>query len=370
MHCDSDKVYLYRTPVEGEAAPFDQYRDLARRALGQLDLELPATGSVLINPNITISCDPDSRIITHPGFAAGIVEALIEKGVAAERLVVVEGHGGGDPEGWARATGYEAALAPYGLRLVDLNVSEGVRVPVPGGVVFASLEFAREVTECAYYVNAPVAKCHNLIFTTLCMKNTQGTVKSPQRHMCGVQQEDEAFLEELGGLTPRGVSLHEERFCHKQSDLIAARRILPAPRLCVVDGLIGRDGTGFREGTNRPLGWTLIGGNEVHVDTVGTYLMGLDPARTPYLQVAAERGLGTCRIEGIEVVDLHRGRRLTGPELAAHRSDPVLMPLSQVNGGYVPRFLADGTVVPWALDRVNEWRAKRGQEPLAVPVAA
>lgn len=237
-------------------------------------------------------------------------------------------------------------------------------------MVFGSLEFSREVTECAYYVNAPVAKCHNLICTTLCMKNMQGTVKSPQRHMCGVQREDEALVEELGSMTPRGISLHEERFCHKQSDLTTARRSLPAPRLCMIDGLIGRDGTGFREGTNRPMGWTLVGGNEVHVDAVGTYLMGLNPERTPYLEVAEERGLGTGHIDRIEVVNVATGERLEGEALAAHRSDPVLMPLSRLNGGYAPRFREDGSVVPWALERGNQWRARRGQEPIPVPELA
>jgi len=367
MNYDANKVYLYRTEVEGDTAPAAAYRDLALRALGGLDLELPATGAIVINPNITISCDPDSRIITHPGFVIGIVEALMAKGVTADRLVVAEGHGGSDPANWAEATGYTAALAPYGLELVDLNHSEGVRIEVPGGVVFADLEFSREVTDCAYYINVPVAKCHNLICTTLCTKNAQGTVKSPQRHMCGVQKEDEPFTEELGTMTPRGISLHEERFCHKQADLTATRRSLPASRLCVVDGLIGRDGTGFREGANRPMGWTLIGENEVHVDAVGTYLMGLNPERTPYLEVAEERGLGTRHIDRIEVVDLQTGQRLEGPELAAHRSDPVLMPLSRLNGGYVARFREDGSVVPWGLERVNKWRARRGQEPIPIP---
>lgn len=379
MNFDANKVYLYRTPISPEAglstdaagatAPAGVYGELALKALRALDLDIPATGTVVINPNVTISCDADSRIITHPGFVVGIIDALVEKGVSADRVVVAEGHGGGDPPGWAQATGYTAALEPYGLSLVDLNISEGVVVDVPGGVVFASLEFSREVTECAYYINAPVAKCHNLICTTLCTKNTQGTVKSPQRHMCGVQKEDESFTEELGRITSRGIGLHEERFCHKQADLTAARRSLPAPRLCIVDGLIGRDGTGFREGANRSLGWTLVGGNETHVDAVGTYLMGLEPERTPYLQVAEERGLGQHRIEAIEVVDLQTGRRLEGDALAAHRADAPFMPLSRHQGGYMPRFGDDGAIVPWGLERVNKWRQRRGQEPIPIPDA-
>ena len=139
------------------------------------------------------------------------------------------------------------------------------------------------------------------------------------------------------------------------------------PRLCVVDGLIGRDGTAFNEGENHPLGWTLLGRNEVHVDAVGTYLMGLDPLATPYLKFAAERGLGTNRVEEIEVVDLETGKILTGGALQGLRSKQVLMPVSPCEGGYYSRFRADGSVVPWRIDRVNRQRKADGLEP--VPLA-
>jgi len=360
MELDAGKVYLYRTEIDVPEAPFDDYRTLARSALSRLDLELPATGQIVLKPNITIAAPPETRIITHPGFIVGLLDVLIEKGVSAEGLGVVEGHR--DP----KVTGYAEALASLGVRLVDLNRSEPVSVEVPGGVVYDHYELAREVTECSFFFNVPVAKCHNLCCTTLSVKNIQGTVKHPQRHLCGVQEVDKPFLSELARLNGRGISLHEERFCHKLADLVSARQHMGIPRLCVVDGMVGRDGTAFREGQNHPLGWTLIGENEVHVDAVGTFLMGLEPERTPYLQVAAARGLGTSRIEAIEVVDLATGETLDGEALQAHRADPVLMPVARWEGGYYNRFRADGSVVPWALDRVNQQRKKDGLEPVPV----
>ena len=351
MILQADRVYVYSVDVEGSEAPFERYRDLASQALRRLELSLPAAGTVVINPNVTIKATPDSRITTHPGFVAGILDALLDKGVAPERLLVGEGYGEDDRAEWAALSGYTAALQPFGMELVDLDRAGGVDVEIPDGVVFERLTFARQVTDCAYYVNAPVAKCHNLSCTTLAMKNTQGTVLSPQRHMCSVQQEDRDSGENLGEVTARGISRHEERFCHKQSDKTIARLQLGIPQLCIVDGLIGRDGTGFHEGDNRPLGWTLIGAGEVDVDTVGTYLMGLDPQAVPYLQVAAERGLGTNRIDAIEVIDLATDERLTADDLSDLRADPPMMPLSRDADGYFARFQEDGSLVPWDLDR-------------------
>jgi hypothetical protein len=138
----------------------------------------------------------------------------------------------------------------------------------------------------------------------------------------------------------------------------------------VVDGLVGRDGTAFNEGDNYPLGWSVAGVNEVHVDAVATYLMGLDPQQTPYLQCAHERGLGAIDIDAIEVVDLESGAALAGAALAAVRPPSALMPLCRLkreNGqsGYYKRFRQDGSAVPWQLDKVNDQRREDGLEPIA-----
>jgi len=164
-------------------------------------------------------------------------------------------------------------------------------------------------------------------------------------------------------LTDSGLSLFEDRFYHKLCDTLALRS-LEIPRLAVVNGLIGRDGTAFNEGDNYPLGWTLIGENEVHVDTTGTYLMGLDPVQTPYLRFAHERGFGEIDPARIEVVDLATKSTLSGDELAAQVSDHVLMPISRREGGYYDRFRTDGSVVPWRIDDVNAQHTKDGLDTI------
>jgi uncharacterized protein (DUF362 family) len=227
-------------------------------------------------------------------------------------------------------------------------------------VVFEEYPVYREVADCALLINVPLAKCHNLGCTTLSIKNLMGVLAMPERHLCRIQDADRPFEEGIWRLTESGLSLFEDRFYHKLCDLVAAVRSLGLPRLCVVDGLVGRDGTAFNEGRNHPLGWTLIGWDEVHVDAVGTYLMGLDPGATPYLRVAAERGLGSNRIEEIEVVDLASGKRLGGPELKSLRPPRPLMPIARHEGGYYDRFRPDGSVVPWRIDDVNLRRRNDG----------
>jgi uncharacterized protein (DUF362 family) len=372
-----DKVYLARTPVEGDTAPFETYRELAQRALAAVELPLPAEGTILLKPNATVLFPADRRVTTHPGFVAGMLDALIEGGVESGRLLMAEGQSGEHPKHghtWEKS-GYKAMLAEREVALHELNNVECTPVDVPGGVVYKRLEMvAKDIADCAFFFNVPVAKCHNLGCTTLSIKNLMGILDRPERHFCNVQEVDKPFEEDLWRLTESGYSLFEDRFYHKLCDTVAALRSLGMPRLSMVDGVVGRDGTAFNEGKNYPLGWTLLSDNEVHVDAVATYLMGLDPDQTPYLQFAARRDLGSNKIEEIEVVDLESGQVLGMEELAQARSPEVLMPfcrLERSNGerGYYKRFRSDGSAVPWRVDRVNKQRLADGLEPIDYEMA-
>ena len=368
MKIDAERVYLYRTEVDRSEMPFEFYRTFAREALGRVELDLPAEGKICLKPNATVLFPAEKRIVTHPGFLAGMLDALVEKGVERERLVVGDGQSGEQPDQghtWEIA-GYRETMAALGVELAALNGAESRSVEVPDGVVYQAYPIYRQVTDCAFFLNVPLAKCHNLGCTTLTVKNLMGILARPERHLCRVQEVDEPFEAGIWRVTGSGLSLFEDRFYHKLCDLVAALRGLNLPRLCMVDGVVGRDGTAFNEGDNTPLGWTLIGENEVHVDAVGTYLMGLDPLSTPYLKVAFERGLGTHRVEEIEVVDLANGEVLETGALEALRPERVLMPIARYEDGYYDRFRVDGSVVPWRIDEVNRQRVEDGLEPIPI----
>ena len=367
MIIDSDCVYIHRLGLDDPEPGFDVYRNMAYTALNAIDLQLPSEGTILLKPNATVLFPPERRVITHPGFLAGMIDALVEKGVTAERLLVAEGQSGENPAGgytWVGA-GYTPMLSSRNVPLFVMNGVETRPVDVPGGVVYQQYPIAKAVTDCAFFLNVPLAKCHNLCCTTLSVKSLMGILTSPVRHLCNEQEVDQRFSKDLWRLTETGLSLFENRFYHKLCDLVAALRSLKIPRLCVIDGVVGRDGTGFNEGTNYPLGWTLVGENEIHVDTVGTYLMGLDPLHTPYLKFAAERGLGANNVDSIEVIDLTTGKACGRKVLDTLLPKKPLMPIARSHDGYYARFRADGSVVPWNLDRVNSQRQSDGMEIMA-----
>jgi uncharacterized protein (DUF362 family) len=373
MKLSPDCVYIARHPVAGNEAPFEEYQQLAHKALDTLELDLPETGDLCLKPNATVLYEPAKRIIVHPGFLAGMIESLTGRGIDPARLIVGDGQSGEDPDKdhtWKMA-GYTDAIGDRGAILMPYNNAPARDVVVDGGVVYDRYPIYTAVTDSSFFFNIPLAKCHNLGCTTLSIKNLMGILARPERHLCSTQEVDEPIgAEALIRLGDSGYSVFEERFYHKLCDLLVALRSLELPRLTVVDGLIGRDGTAFNEGANYPLGWSLVGVDEVSVDTVGTWLMGLDPLATPYLQFAAARKLGTIRLEEIDVVDIATGDKLSASELEEIRRSEPLMPLSRTSNGYYARFRDDGSAVPWRIHEVNEQRAKDGLEPVPFDLVA
>ncbi len=89
-----------------------------------------------------------------------------------------------------------------------------------------------------------------------------------------------------------------------------------------MEGVIGRDGTGFRRGEKYPLGLVVAGINMVAVDSVASYLMGFDPESIIYLQVASKAGLGEIDINKLTIYQAEEKQLLPCTNLKDLRADP------------------------------------------------
>lgn len=321
-------VCVYRLDLDGEPTDADFVKG-AYELLRAMAPD-PAGRKVFIKPNIVIACSPDSGIVTHPAFVAGMLDYLEETGVQPADIAMGDASGIEEPgvmEQVFRETGYEQLARERGVRLVDLNDDPGVRLPVPGGHVFSEIGVARCVAaEGRYLINAPKLKTHNLAVTSLCVKNLQGTiVPVKERHLCAVTPEDvvpdrrpRPNAPVVGG-HPRtkpeseqrryfqkgssGLTVWEETWSEKICDL----NTVVHPDLHIVEGIVGRDGTGFNRGGNHPTGLVAAGRNPVAVDTVVSSLIGFDPVGIGYLVRAGARGLGPNDPADIRIYELRDG---------------------------------------------------------------
>jgi uncharacterized protein (DUF362 family) len=314
-----DTVVLHVVP---SSAPYsdDVYMAAALGMLAALDVPIRQK-KITLKPNVVSGVAPDSGITVHPAFLRGVIAHLTARGFDPSAITVTEGGGGEANRDMAvhyAAVEYDTLAAETGVNLVDLNADDFVRVDIPDGWVFQQMPIGKTVWDPeAFFINIPKMRTHNLAITTISIKNLQGiVVPLEERHMCTL------FPRQPGdrggdGLSGSILDTHE-RWAHKICDISLARK----PDLNLVDAVVSRDGTGFRQGTNRPLGIVLAGINQAAVDTIGTALMGIDPAKLTYLRVAGERGMGPTRVDDIRVLEVRDGGLVERKGLSGLIADP------------------------------------------------
>ena len=126
-------------------------------------------------------------------------------------------------------------------------------------------------------VHLPTVKCHIYTTTTGAMKNAFGGLLATRRHYAHSW-------------------IHETLV-----DLLAIQKEIHPGILAVMDGTTAGNGPGPR--TMRPeiKNVILASADQVAIDAVAAKLMGFDPMSIGYIRLAHESGLGTGRIEEIEI---------------------------------------------------------------------
>jgi len=311
-------VCIYKANIKSPPL-WDDFSSAAYEMLRAMGLKLPKAAKAVIKPNITTAPPPETGIATHPAFVRGIIRYLKEEvGLDNDKILVAEGARGVlDTTEHFKNTGYLAMTGEEGVTFINLDRDQVTRIPIPGGQIFREMGIARIiVAEDTFLINVPKLKTHNLAITTLCMKNLMGTIcPVNERHLCQVFPRYEG---DDGRDLPLGMVDYEERFAQKLCDLARAVQ----PDFNIIEGIVGREGTGFRRGRNRQTNLVVAGANMVAVDSVASYLMGFEPTKMPYLRLAGNLGLGPNDVREIVVYALEGGELVRCQDLGPYMVDP------------------------------------------------
>jgi uncharacterized protein (DUF362 family) len=335
---DPNAVLVLQRQLPSSVA-WDDFRQAARQAMAAMQIELEGE-RVVIKPNLTSGerfADPDTGITTHPGFVQGMVEYLKEHASRANQITIAEDPRNSNdnaPRRWS-GTGFERVALETGARLHCPTTYTCVKKQVAQPLIFPRLNVSRlAVAPNTVLFNVPKLKTHNLSITTLGMKNLMGLVNVFDRHFCA-QAWNDLPVEINSNPHPRsewyGRSVHErwqKGLAQRLAD--TARVIQPAMNL--IEGIVGREGTGFQRGRNRSLGLAIAGVNLVAVDSLASYLMGFDPQSLIYLIVAARAGLGENDIRKLRVYTLQAGELALCMDVRALRIDPPFTVLTGIMG--------------------------------------
>ncbi|MGB9959244.1 MAG: DUF362 domain-containing protein [Candidatus Bathyarchaeales archaeon] len=234
-----------------------------------LDTVLRAEKPVLIKPNYINAEHPSTGITTDSRVVEGVVKFLKEhrKG----DILIGEGSGFADTFQAFTNAGIDKVGERWNVKLVDLNKDAFVEVYPPNPLSLKRVKVAKTALESTV-VSVPKLKLHKMATVTLGLKNM------------------------MGALAVKG-KMHNGHLHENIADLASALK----PSLTVIDGIIAGEG---HETSGNPVEMNLViaGADPVAVDAVGAAVMGVPPTEVKHLVLAEKKGLGTCRLEKIEVV--------------------------------------------------------------------
>jgi uncharacterized protein (DUF362 family) len=243
---------------------------------GFRELGVDVTGRrVFLKPNM-VEYEPGTAINTHPHVVAGTAMACRRAGAA--EVVVGEGPGHRrDIEYLLATTGLYDQIKDHGLKFVDLNHDDVQVVPLKSWFTgLRELALPVELLRSDFVISLPKLKTHHWAGMTCSMKNLFGVVPGAVYGW------------------PKNI-LHMRGIPSSILDLTATVR----PHLTVVDAITAMEGDGPIMGKPRPMGFVAIGSDLPAVDATCARVIGLDPAKIPYLDPAA-RFLGNIDERRIE----------------------------------------------------------------------
>ena len=219
---------------------------------------------VFLKPNM-VEYEPGTAINTHPHVVAGTAMACRRAGAA--EVVVGEGPGHRrDIEYLLATTGLYDQLKDHGLKFVDLNHDDVKVVPLRSWFTgLREIALPVELLRSDFVISLPKLKTHHWAGMTCSMKNLFGVVPGAVYGW------------------PKNI-LHMRGIPSSILDLTATVR----PHLTVVDAITAMEGDGPIMGKPRPLGFVAIGTDLPAVDATCARVIGLDPAKIPYLDPAAQ----------------------------------------------------------------------------------
>jgi uncharacterized protein (DUF362 family) len=219
---------------------------------------------VFLKPNM-VEYESRTAINTHPAVVAGAAAAFLKAG--AREVVVGEGPGHRrDVEYLLAGTGLDDVLSDHRLRFVDLNHDDVVRVALRSRFTgLDALWLPAELLRSDFIVSMPKLKTHHWVAMTASLKNFFGVV-------------------------PGAVYGWPKNILHfhgiEQSILDIAATVKPA--FTIVDAIVAMEGDGPIMGRPRQMGFLAMGTDLVAVDATCARIIGLDPAKMPYLSVGSE----------------------------------------------------------------------------------
>ena len=215
--------------------------------------------SVAIKPNLCYYWNADTGYTTDPRVVGGIIDYVRERCGADIDIKVVEADATAMRTRYAfLVLGYEKLANEKKVELFNLSTDEreDKKVRVNGREI--KFEVPRLLLNSDLFINVPKLKIMRDTTITCALKNIFGCIASPRKIVY------HPLLDEA---------------------IVGINKILQ-PNFTIVDGLVALGRFPIR------LGLVMAGNNAFSVDCIASQIMGYNPKRVRFLQLAAKEGFG------------------------------------------------------------------------------
>ena len=249
----------------------------ALAALGGIERFVREGADVIMKPNICVAYHtPEYAATTNPTVVATLVSLALEAG--ARRVRVMDSPLGGTAESAYEVSGIGKAVRLAGGEMEVMSPVKFAEYAIPEGRDITTWDVYRDVMEADVLINVPIAKDHALATLSLGQKNMLGVITNPN-----------LFHSNLG---------------QRVADLATIVR----PTLTVVDAvriLVDHGPTGGSLNDVRQTDTVIVSHDAVAADAYAATLFGLDGSDVPYIQAAADMGLGSMDLSTIGVEEIN-----------------------------------------------------------------
>jgi uncharacterized protein (DUF362 family)/Pyruvate/2-oxoacid:ferredoxin oxidoreductase delta subunit len=274
--------------------------------LGGLEQIIKPKSRVFVKINhLSPPSPPEDVIITHPAFTKEMLRLLLDIGCD---ITVGDDIQSKNKDGFL-ISGYRKVCSELGVRLVNLKKIGFREIPCKGKVLTKAY-FSSLALDSDYLINLPKLKTHSFTAFTGAVKNMYGVI--PHGLRCRYHRE-----------YPKS-----EIFGQMLVDIFSCA----IPHLNIMDAVLAMEGEGPSTGSAKKVGLILASRDAVALDAVASRIIGLDPMQIHTIRVAAERGMGTARLEDIQIV----GESIPAIQVKDFKQSAIAVGLISKN---VPAFL-------------------------------
>lgn len=245
--------------------------------LGGLGKFVKPGNKVLLKVNAIIGFQPERAATTHPAIVSAMAELVKEQG----GIPMV-----GDSSGAFGFTGQSLEMCGIAqaakeadAELINFESTGTYSVKVDGKIL-RSINIAKPVIDCDVLISMPKMKTHQLTKYTGAVKNFYGVIPGTGK----------AKIHQLAS--------SEESFSHAVVDVYSAL----APKLAVMDGIVGMEGEGATNGTPISSNVVISSADCVSLDAVASEVMGFFHEDILTTRFAHERNIGIGEIKDIRIL--------------------------------------------------------------------